>query len=415
MTLDVGPSIMTSIYLTSFIVRFKEALPPRFHERFPYFMRASMAEKALLALENGLVLEGQAVGAKGTAVGELVFNTATSGYQEILTDPSYFQQLVMLTTPHIGNVGTNGEDWESARVWASGLVVRCCALEPSNWRSDLSLPAYLQKHGVVAIDGIDTRHLTHVLREHGAQKACITTELTSDDALATAKAFQGLDNQDLAQVVSTPTMYQWQHSRETWADAVKPQAYHVVAYDYGVKHTSLRLLVEAGCRVTVVNAKTPVEEVLALKPDGIFLSNGPGDPKACDYAIAAIQQLLSTPMPIFGICLGFQLLALALGARTVKMKFGHHGSNHPVLDLHNRRVLITSQNHSFMVDELSLPPEVTVTHRSLFDDTIQGLEYKQAFAFQGHPEASPGPHDLIELFQQFIQNMKNAKERMHGK
>lgn len=370
---------------------------------------------AVLALENGSVFHGTAIGVSGVAVGEVVFNTAMTGYQEILTDPSYARQIVTLTYPHIGNTGTNDEDNESDRVWSAGLVIRDLPLLASNYRNQQDLNSFLVANNVVAIADIDTRQLTRLLRELGAQGGCILTseqpitEADEQRALAAAKAFAGLKGMDLAKEVSCENAYPWQESVWSITEGyLKPEAsslpYHVVAYDFGVKRNILRMLVARGCKLTVVPAQTSAADVLALNPDGIFLSNGPGDPEPCDYAIAAIKELLTTDIPIFGICLGHQLLALASGAQTVKMKFGHHGANHPVKNLENGTVLITSQNHGFAVDEKSLPATLRVTHKSLFDDSLQGIHHvdKPAFSFQGHPEASPGPHDAAPLFDHFI-------------
>lgn len=360
--------------------------------------------KGRLVLSNGLVMEGLAIGASGTSVGELVFNTAMSGYQEVLTDPSYCQQVITFTSPHIGNVGMNQQDMESDKTWCSGLVIRQLSKGEANWRSETSLSDFLTEKNIVGLSDIDTRHLTHILREEGAQSVCITTELNDDEALACARDFSGLEAQDLASVVSTSEMYHWNKSSQEWAIGASVESFcHVVVFDFGVKHNILKLLVDAGASVTVVNAKTSVEEVLALKPDGVFLSNGPGDPSACDYAIKNVQELLKTNIPMFGICLGFQLLALALGAKTKKMKFGHHGANHPVIDLETKKIHISSQNHGFMVDEATLLEGISITHRSLFDDTIQGIMMDNAFGFQGHPEASPGPHDVMPLFAKFLE------------
>jgi carbamoyl-phosphate synthase small subunit len=365
---------------------------------------------ALLALADGSLFYGESIGVEGHTVGEVVFNTATTGYQEILTDPSYYKQIVTLTYPHIGNVGVNVEDEESVRVWASGLVIRDLARLSSNWRCQNALSHYLSGHQVVAIAGIDTRRLTRLLREKGAQDGCIMAGEHIDPAfaLAAARAFPGLKGMDLAREVSVQEPYEW--AEPTWR-RVLPQArpYHVVAYDYGVKRNILRLLIDHGCHVTVVPAQSAAEEVLALCPDGIFLSNGPGDPEPCDYAITAIREFLNRGLPLFGICLGHQLLGLASGGRTVKMKFGHHGANHPVLELDTERVFISSQNHGFAVDEQSLPAMVRPTHRSLFDGSLQGIERidRPAFSFQGHPEASPGPHDMAPLFRHFVDLMQN--------
>jgi len=374
-------------------------------------------EPAILVLEDGSVFRGESIGAAGQSVGEVVFNTAITGYQEILTDPSYCRQLVTLTYPHIGNVGVNAEDEESSRVYAAGLIIRDLPVLPSNWRMQERLDGYLGRHQVVGIAGIDTRRLTRILRERGAQNGCIQAgpDLDATAALAAAKAFPGLKGMDLAQVVTTEIPYDW--TQGVWtldgglpADAPpmgERPAYRVVAYDYGIKRNILRMLAERGCHVTVVPARTPAAEVLKLGPDGIFLSNGPGDPEPCGYAISAVRELLETDIPVFGICLGHQLLGLACGARTLKMKFGHHGANHPVLDLATERVMISSQNHGFAVDEASLPASVRATHRSLFDGSLQGIHHRErpAFSFQGHPEASPGPHDVGPLFDHFIELM----------
>lgn len=376
-----------------------------------------MARPAILALEDGSIFKGLAIGADGLSSGEVVFNTSMTGYQEILTDPSYCQQIVTLTYPHIGNTGTNTEDEESSRTWVAGLVIRDLPLVASNFRNEKNLDDYLKDNNIVGIADIDTRRLTRLLREKGSLNGCIMAgEIDEEKALAEAKAFPGLKGMDLAQVVTTEETYEWNST--TWELGVghndlnpSDQAFHVVAYDYGVKRNILRMLVERGCRLTVVPAKTPASEVLALNPDGVFLSNGPGDPEPCDYAIAAIQEIFKTDLPVFGICLGHQLLALASGAQTVKMKFGHHGANHPVQDLDNKQVMITSQNHGFAVDEDALPENVRATHKSLFDGSLQGIERtdRAAFSFQGHPEASPGPHDVAPLFDRFIADMKAAK------
>ena len=365
---------------------------------------------AVLVLEDGSVFRGTSIGAVGSSVGEVVFNTAMSGYQEILTDPSYLRQLVTLTYPHIGNVGVNPEDEESDRVQAAGLIIRDLPLLASNFRMSERLDAYLIRHGVVGIAGIDTRRLTRILREKGAQSGCLAAGEQIDEAaaLAQARTFPGLKGMDLAQHASTVEPYEWTqgvwslaHGHQT-ASGNRP--FHVIAYDYGIKRNILRMLVARGCRVTVVPARTPAAAVLAQHPDGVFLSNGPGDPEPCDYAIAAIRELLESGVPLFGICLGHQLLGLASGARTVKMKFGHHGANHPVQDLKTRRVMISSQNHGFAVDEASLPDCLEATHRSLFDGSLQGIHHRDrpAFSFQGHPEASPGPHDVAPVFDHFI-------------
>ncbi|WP_116366444.1 glutamine-hydrolyzing carbamoyl-phosphate synthase small subunit [Parahaliea mediterranea] len=371
-----------------------------------------MTSPALLALEDGSIFKGVAIGAEGSAVGEVVFNTAMSGYQEILTDPSYARQIITLTYPHIGNTGTNPEDEESAEVWASGLVIRDLPLLASNYRNQEDLSTYLKRRNVVAIADIDTRSLTRILREKGALNGCIIAGDAIDEAqaLAQAQGFAGLKGMDLAKVVSVKDSYRWSEGSWTLGEGHSQPAeadlpYHVVAYDYGVKRNILRMLVDRGCRLTVVPAQTPASEVLALNPDGIFLSNGPGDPEPCDYAIAAIQDILETDVPVFGICLGHQLLGLASGAKTMKMGHGHHGANHPVQNLDDGTVLITSQNHGFAVDEANLPANLRVTHKSLFDGTLQGIHRtdKAAFSFQGHPEASPGPHDAAPLFDHFIE------------
>lgn len=345
------------------------------------------------------------MGAIGSVPGELVFNTALSGYQEILSDPSYASQIITLTYPHIGNTGTNDEDMESERVYAAGLVVRDMPSRFSSYRGREHLTAFLQRHQVVAIAGVDTRALTRRLREYGAQNACIVAGAAAArpaEAVAKARSFSGLDGVDLARVVSTTSPYAWHDGR--WETQSSLPRFRVIAYDYGIKRSILRALVHVGCRVEVVPAQTPATAVLAERPDGVFLSNGPGDPKACGYAIASARELVASQVPVFGICLGHQLLGLALGAQTVKMKFGHHGANHPVLDIVTGKVLITSQNHGFAVDEVSLPTCLRVTHRSLFDGSVQGLRHvdKPVFCFQGHPEASPGPHDMAPLFQQFV-------------
>jgi len=376
-----------------------------------------LSQPAILVLADGSVFRGTSIGASGQSVGEVVFNTAMTGYQEILTDPSYARQMVTLTYSHIGNVGCNAEDEESDRVWASGLIIRDLPLTHSNFRAEMSLGDYLKKRGVVAIADIDTRRLTRILRDKGAQAGCIMAgEVDEAVALAAAKNFPGLQGMDLAKEVTTQQSYQW--TQGSWQLGQGHLDYdldqlplHVVAYDFGVKKNILRMLADRGCRLTVVPAQTPADEVLAMNPDGIFLSNGPGDPEPCDYAIKAIQQFLQTEIPIFGICLGHQLLALASGAKTVKMKFGHHGANHPVADVDSNRVMITSQNHGFAVDETSLPENLRMTHRSLFDGSLQGIERtdKPAFSFQGHPEASPGPHDAASLFDRFIELMNQRK------
>jgi len=370
---------------------------------------------AILALADGSIFRGESIGADGQAIGEVVFNTAMTGYQEILTDPSYAKQIVTLTYPHVGNTGTTPQDAESWKVWAAGLVIRDLPLLASNWRNKQSLPDYLKENDTVAIAGIDTRRLTRILREKGAQNGCILAgaDATEEKALELARSFPGLKGMDLAKEVSVKERYEWRSSLwnlETDSHPEIPASelpYHVVAYDYGVKYNILRMLVARGCRVTVLPAQTPASEALALNPDGIFLANGPGDPEPCDYAIKAIQEVLETDIPVFGICLGHQLLALASGAKTVKMPNGHHGANHPVQDLKTGVVMITSQNHGFAVDDASLPANVRATHKSLFDGTLQGIERtdKVAFSFQGHPEASPGPHDVAPLFDRFIEAM----------
>lgn len=367
---------------------------------------------ALLALADGSTFRGTAIGAEGISTGEVVFNTALTGYQEILTDPSYAEQIVTLTYPHIGNVGCNPEDEESGRVWCRGLVIRDLPLIASNFRSTEDLASYLKRHNIVGLADIDTRRLTRVLREKGAQNGCLMAGDDIDEAraLELARSWPGLKGMDLAKVVSTDKAYA--STEGAWrlgagfSGKVAPQ-YKVVAYDYGVKRNILRMLVERGCELTVVPAQTPAADVLAMKPDGVFLSNGPGDPEPCDYAIAAIKDILDAKVPVFGICLGHQLLALASGAKTLKMKFGHHGANHPVQDLDTKRVMITSQNHGFAVDESSMPANLRATHKSLFDGSLQGIERTDvpAFSFQGHPEASPGPHDAADLFDRFTRMM----------
>jgi carbamoyl-phosphate synthase small subunit len=368
---------------------------------------------AVLALADGSIFRGQSIGASGNTTGEVVFNTAITGYQEILTDPSYARQLITFTAPHIGNTGTTPEDMQSGQVYAAGLIVRELSTITSSWRAEGSLSDFLKRSRVVAIAGVDTRRLTRLLRERGAQAGCIMTGSKIDEAAAVRAAtrFPGLKGMDLAKVVSTKEIYQWNDgliARGIDRPSLRAQQrLHVVAYDYGIKRNILRLLADQGCRVTVVPAQTTAAEVLALKPDGVFLSNGPGDPEPCDYAIRATEELLATDVPVFGICLGHQLLALASGARTVKMKFGHHGANHPVQELASGRVLITSQNHGFAVDESSLPANLKATHRSLFDGSLQGVARTDcaAFSFQGHPEASPGPHDVAPLFEAFTHAM----------
>lgn len=375
-----------------------------------------MSKPAILALADGSIFHGEAIGADGHSVGEVVFNTAMTGYQEILTDPSYARQIVTLTYPHIGNTGTTPEDAESWKVWSAGLVIRDLPLVASNWRNKQSLSDYLKENGTVAIAGVDTRRLTRILREKGAQNGCIMAgaDVTEEKALELARGFPGLKGMDLAKEVSVKEAYEWRSGPWELATDSHPEVpaadlpYHVVVFDYGVKYNILRMLVGRGCRLTVVPAQTTAAEVLALNPDGVVLANGPGDPAPCDYAIKAIQELLETDTPILGICLGHQLLALASGARTVKMPSGHHGANHPVQDLRTGAVMITSQNHGFAVDEDSLPANVRATYKSLFDGTLQGIERtdKEAFSFQGHPEASPGPGDVAPLFERFIAAMK---------
>ena len=371
-----------------------------------------MTTPAILALEDGTVFEGISVGANGLSVGEVVFNTAMTGYQEILTDPSYARQLVTLTYPHIGNTGCTHQDDEAGKAWAAGLIVRDVPRRPSNWRSQVPLPEWLQARGIVAISGIDTRKLTRMLRDRGAQNgALMAGEIDADKAIEAARKFPGLKGMDLAKVVSTDAAYPW---REGQLDLdrdefvrVEPK-FKVVAYDFGAKRNILRMLAERGCDVTVVPAQTSASEVLAMRPDGVFLSNGPGDPEPCDYAIAAIREFFANKVPLYCICLGHQLLGLAVGAKTMKMAHGHHGANHPVIDIDSGRVMITSQNHGFCIDEASLPANARVTHRSLFDGSNQGIELTDApaFSFQGHPEASPGPHDVAPLFDKFIALME---------
>jgi carbamoyl-phosphate synthase small subunit len=364
---------------------------------------------AVLALADGTIFRGQSIGAKGNTTGEVVFNTALTGYQEILTDPSYARQIVTLTCPHIGNTGATPEDLESAQIYPAGLIIRDLPILSSNWRANESLPEFLERGKVVAIAGIDTRKLTRILREKGAQAGCIMTgeQVDQNAAVKAARKFPGLKGMDLAKVVSTKRSFQWNEG-SLWPESGKApiranQRLHVVAYDFGIKRNILRLLADRGCRMTVLPAQTSAEEALALEPDGVFLSNGPGDPEPCSYAIKATQKFLETDLPVFGICLGHQILGLAAGARTVKMKFGHHGANHPVQELESGRVFITSQNHGFAVDESTLPAGVTATHRSLFDGSLQGIAFQErpVFGFQGHPEASPGPHDLKSLFERF--------------
>jgi carbamoyl-phosphate synthase small subunit len=374
---------------------------------------------ALLALADGTVFRGKGIGATGASVGEVVFNTAMTGYQEILTDPSYTRQIVTLTYPHIGNTGVNREDCEAGRIYAAGLVIRDLPLLASNFRSTQNLSDYLRAENVVGIADIDTRKLTRVLREKGAQAGCLIGgapggtlgEADVTRAIKAAGAFPGLAGMDLAKVVSTPQAYEWTEGEWQLGKGYVPQQdprFHVVAYDFGIKRNILRMLAARGCRITVVPAQTPAAEVLARKPDGVFLSNGPGDPEPCDYAIAAIRELLDKKLPTFGICLGHQLMGLAAGGKTLKMKFGHHGANHPVKDLESGQVMITSQNHGFAVDPATLPDNVKITHVSLFDGSLQGLAWtdRPALCFQGHPEASPGPHDVAYLFDRFINMME---------
>ena len=386
-----------------------------------YSAEASLKKSAILVLEDGSVFHGKSIGFEGSSVGEVVFNTALTGYQEILTDPSYASQMVTLTYPHIGNVGVNTEDEEADTIFASGLIVKDVPSAPSNWRSEESLPEYLARKKVVAIADIDTRRLTRILREKGAQRGSIIAGEINNDSIqrATQQAadFSGLKGTDLAKVVSTKESYTWNEG--TWdlnpdiVNKLNPAdaEYNIVAYDFGIKKNILRMLVDRGCHVTVVPAQTPAEDVLAMNPDGVFLSNGPGDPEPCDYAIEAIRLILNKQLPTFGICLGHQLLGLASGASTIKMKFGHHGANHPVQDLESKQVMITSQNHGFAVNEDTLPDNLVATHRSLFDGSLQGIKRTDvpAYSFQGHPEASPGPHDIAPIFDDFIDLMKQAK------
>jgi carbamoyl-phosphate synthase small subunit len=387
-----------------------------------------LSKSAILVLEDGTVFKGTAIGAQGVSVGEVVFNTSMTGYQEILTDPSYAEQIITLTYPHIGNTGTNSEDQESGSIWAKGLVIRDLPLLASNFRNEENLSAYLIRHNILGISNIDTRKLTRILRQKGAQNGCILTLNDVNDidsinsALAKAIAFPGLKGLDLAKVVSTKEQYTWvDGSWELGKGYSKPlekllsdnkkDVFHVVAYDFGAKRNILRMLADRGCQLTVVPAQTSAADVLAMNPDGIFLSNGPGDPEPCDYAINAIKAFLETDIPIFGICLGHQLLGLASGAKTMKMKFGHHGANHPVKDFNRDVVMITSQNHGFAVDEDSLPTNLKITHKSLFDGSLQGIHLtdKPAFSFQGHPEASPGPADAAPLFDHFIDLIKSYR------
>ena len=374
-----------------------------------------MTTSAILVLADGSVFHGTSVGHHGTTSGEVVFNTSMTGYQEILTDPSYAKQIVTLTYPHIGNTGTNGEDEESRGVFAAGLIIRDLPLLHSNFRAGESLQEYLVRHQTVAIADIDTRRLTRILRDKGAQAGAILTgaDATEEKAQALIAEFGSMVGKDLAKEVSCDKAYEWNEGEWKLGEGFGNPAkqFHVVAYDFGVKTNILRMLAERGCRLTVVPAQTPAKDVLAMNPDGVFLSNGPGDPEPCDYAIAAVQEILATKKPLFGICLGHQLLGLAVGGQTCKMPFGHHGANHPVQDLDNEKVMITSQNHGFEVDAASLPQNVRITHKSLFDGSLQGIELadQAAFSFQGHPEASPGPHDVAYLFDKFIESMKAAK------
>ena len=375
-----------------------------------------MTTAAILALEDGTVFEGISVGASGMSVGEVVFNTAMTGYQEILTDPSYARQLVTLTYPHIGNTGCTGQDDEAGQAWAAGLIVRDVPRRPSSWRSEIALPDWLRERGILAISSIDTRKLTRMLRDRGAQNGALVAGdgIDVDAAIEAARKFPGLKGMDLAKVVSTRTAYPWTEGQLDLdlGESVRAEPrFKVVAYDYGVKRNILRMLAERGCAVTVVPAQTPAADVFAMQPDGVLLSNGPGDPAPCDYAIAAIREFLARKLPIYGICLGHQLLGLAIGAKTMKMPHGHHGANHPVIDLDSGRVMITSQNHGFCIDETTLPANARVTHRSLFDGTNQGIALADApaFSFQGHPEAGPGPHDLAPLFDRFIASMQENR------
>jgi len=377
-----------------------------------------VTHSAILALEDGSIFNGTSIGISGLSVGEVVFNTAMTGYQEIITDPSYAQQIITLTTPHIGNTGINSEDFESDQVWASGLVIRDLAKTVSNWRSEMSLADFLQQQEIVAIADIDTRRLTRLLRDKGTLRGCIMAddELDPQRAIELAREFPGLVGKDLAKEVTTSFNYEWLEGSWSWQSGVKTYRrdelpYHVVVVDYGVKRNILRLLVDQGCHLTVVPATTTAQEIMALGPDGVFLSNGPGDPEPCDYAIHTIKTLLSHDVPLFGICLGFQLLALACGAKTIKMKFGHHGANHPIMMTDNERVFISSQNHGFAVSDDDLPSDLHVIARSLFDNSLQGLQHRtrSAFGLQGHPEASPGPHDCRAVFKQFTAMMQEKR------
>jgi carbamoyl-phosphate synthase small subunit len=378
-----------------------------------------VAEPAILALEDGTVFTGVSVGAEGRTLGEVVFNTAMTGYQEILTDPSYYRQIVTLTYPHIGNTGTNSDDFESTKTYAAGLIIRDLSLVVSSWRAENSLEQFLRRGKTVAIANIDTRQLTRIIRDKGAQAGCIVTgaNANAEEAVRAARKFPGLKGMDLAKLVTAKQAYQWNQG-SIWPDrqsvyTKRVASFHVVAFDYGIKRNILRLIADQDCRLTVVPATTSAEEVFALQPDGVFLSNGPGDPEPCDYAITAIRKIVDKAIPVFGICLGHQLLGLASGAKTEKMKFGHHGANHPVVEIDSGRVMITSQNHGFAVQEATLPGNVRATHRSLFDGSLQGIERtdRPAFSFQGHPEASPGPHDLKPLFQRFTAAMKAYRHR----
>lgn len=380
-----------------------------------------MTKAAILVLEDGTIFKGLSIGIDGLSSGEVVFNTSMTGYQEILTDPSYCQQMVTLTYPHIGNTGCTQEDEESDTIFATGLIIRDLPLVASNWRSETDLQTYLQNNKIVAISDIDTRHLTRILREKGAQSGAIMAgdDINEAKALAAANAFGGLAGKDLAKVVSTKEQYQWNEGVWDLASGYSTATelpHKIVAFDYGIKKNILRMLVERGANITVVPAQTSAADVLAMNPDGIFLSNGPGDPEPCDYAIDAIQEILKTEIPVFGICLGHQLLGLASGAKTVKMKFGHHGANHPVQDINSKVVMITSQNHGFAVDETTLPDNLTATHRSLFDGSLQAVHRtdKPAFSFQGHPEASPGPHDVAPLFDHFFDLINQRKATQEG-
>lgn len=382
----------------------------------PFFL-SEVQEKAVLVLEDGSAFKGISIGAKGCITGEVVFNTSMTGYQEILTDPSYAKQMITFTTPHIGNVGINTRDVESNKVYVKGIIIRNLSLIPSSWRAESSLSEYLKAHNIIGIAEIDTRRLTRLLRLKGAQRGCIMTgDLDEQKALKLSRDFPGLGGMDLAKLVSQPKSHSYRWTAGTWQGDTNdftnknPEdlAYHIVAYDFGIKQNILRILTDLSCHITVVPAQTPAQEVLALKPDGIFLSNGPGDPEPCHYAIEAIKNFLSTNVPLLGICLGHQLLGLALGAQTKKMKTGHHGANHPVQDIKTGEVFITSQNHGFVVDESTLPLQAKVRYRSLFDGSLQGIDLidKPVFSFQGHPEASPGPHDLKSLFRRYINYVK---------